>query len=866
MLPILRDIGGYIEWFYHNKIHFLQLHYLYILLLSFLGSTFFYFQPGTTYAYIDALFMSTSAVTNTGLNTINMSSLSTWQALIMYFGSFFGSHVMISIIIVYVRRHYFSKRFEDILIFNKAQRLREANRRKFEKNISEMEKQRRKSTGESIKGDKPLRRRLSFISVRSSTKDEDTMPQPVTARRKKSRFSAPRPLSTGVSHFDLMAHFKKKHSQGIDTNQPMQNLNDSASETQSEGGAYEVVHPREAHVKSISHETDMTDDDISMSTLRNNSNHSEDDTLPIRASSEADNHTYPLLNATTNLSISSSSHNPNTNTSHSILFVDDGRPHHPTDTTNDDDEEHNNTVSGNQGIAFAENIERQREIARRRLEQDRRFEDILQRIAGDAADSASAPNANSAPTDQGIMMDIETEDEEMKRIMREPIHKSELTRQQRYRIGGAEYRAIDFLTILVPIYYLFCVLGFGFFLRIYVAASTYAQGVLETTNSTGPIDPWFYSFFLSLSSFNNLGLSLVDASMVPFQSAPCILILNMILILAGNTAYAIVLRLIIWILYKITPKTYIMRRETFRYLLDHPRRCYTTLFPATQTKWLLIVLIGITAVEFITFVALNYWLPVLSGLDWGARILDGLFQSVATRNAGYSVVDLMALNPGTQIVFIVAMYISVYPVAISMRNSNVYQERALGIYSGQDDDDGEYDDSNAPTFIHRLKRQPTMSSIVTTSRKVLRKPDFFVMTQIQRQLTSEICWVICCIFAICVIESESIMSSSPITMSTVIYECVSAFGNVGASTGYPNTSASQAQQYHTLSKLVLIILMYRGRHRGLPAAIDRAVLLPSEQLEQKEQEDHLLRRRNTSISVGEGNGVPVKFYNRSRTL
>lgn len=107
-----------------------------------------------------------------------------------------------------------------------------------------------------------------------------------------------------------------------------------------------------------------------------------------------------------------------------------------------------------------------------------------------------------------------------------------------------------------------------------------------------------------------------------------------------------------------------------------------------------------------------------------------------------------------------------------------------------------------------------MSSIVTNSRKVLRKPDFFVMTQIQRQLTSEICWVICCIFAICVIESEAILSPSPITISTVIYECVSAFGNVGASTGYPNTSASQAQQYHTLSKLVLIILMYRGRHRG----------------------------------------------------
>lgn len=103
---------------------------------------------------------------------------------------------------------------------------------------------------------------------------------------------------------------------------------------------------------------------------------------------------------------------------------------------------------------------------------------------------------------------------------------------------------------------------------------------------------------------------------------------------------------------------------------------------------------------------------------------------------------------------------------------------------------------------------------MTTSKKVLRKPDFFVMTQIQRQLTSEICWVICCIFAICVIEAEAIMSTSSITVLSVIYECVSAFGNVGASMGYSGTSASQAQQYHTLSKIVLIILMYRGRHRG----------------------------------------------------
>jgi hypothetical protein len=53
--------------------------------------------------------------------------------------------------------------------------------------------------------------------------------------------------------------------------------------------------------------------------------------------------------------------------------------------------------------------------------------------------------------------------------------------------------------------------------------------------------------------------------------------------------------------------------------------------------------------------------------------------------------------------------------------------------------------------------------------------------------------------------------------------------------------------------------------KGLPAAIDRAVLLPSETLEQKEQEDHL-RRRNTSMSTSDEGGGVIVFYKRCRTL
>ncbi|CEG74332.1 Putative Sec63 domain protein [Rhizopus microsporus] len=239
--------------------------------------------------------------------------------------------------------------------------------------------------------------------------------------------------------------------------------------------------------------------------------------------------------------------------------------------------------------------------------------------------------------------------------MSRPVAKSELTRRERYRIGGTEYRALDMLARIVPLYYLGFVISFGFFFRIYIAASSYAQEVLETSNPTGPVNAWFFSFFMSLSSFTNLGLNHLDASMTPFQNAPCPLILSIILILVGNTAYAIMLRFIIWVFYQLTPRSKVMLRETFKYLLDHPRRCYTTLFPSTQTWWLFIILVIITVIELICFLALNYWLPVLSGITWGSRFLDGLFQSVATRNAGFSVVNLADINPGTQIVYIVAI-------------------------------------------------------------------------------------------------------------------------------------------------------------------------------------------------------------------
>ncbi|KAG0163677.1 low affinity potassium transporter [Apophysomyces sp. BC1015] len=702
-----------------------------------------------------------------------MSSASLYQIILLMILSTLGNHITVSYIILLVRRHYFSLRFEDIIAFNKAQRLREESRCLLDKSLA------------SIEADTKQQSRLSTVS---------SVINPLH-RRRVSTFSVRSAPDISKSEEDIL----RCRRRSLDT-----------SNSQSSEQARQLVHQFRSERQGLQPEEHQSTGDIYAAEDSFTSDIPPDDSGDHNGSSISD----------------ASSSNIQDYKQHDLYHINvstiiDGQP----------------IVSSPQAIAFAENIEKQREIARERLEQERRFEGLLQKIAGDDQHGTSSID---------LLSDIEDEDEETLKIMREPIDKSQLTRKQRYRLGGAEYRAIDMLTRLVPIYYFGFIIIFAFLLRIYVACSSYAQEVLRTANDTGPLDPWLFSFFTSLSAMNNFGLTLTDGSLWLFRKSPTPLILIGILVLVGNTAYALLLRFIIWCLYKCTPSSRALRRETFRYLLDHPRRCYTLLFPHTQTRWLLFTLVVINIVQIVSFLVLNYWLPVLEDLSWGERFLDACFQSVSTRNAAFTVVNLMSLNPGSQIVYIVAMYISVYPVTISMRNSNVYQERALGIYRT---DDNDFDDNRSlagPGLT--LKRYPTMNSVMTSSRKVLKRPDFFVITQVQRQLTTEICWLILGVIIICIIEANAILEPSPITIWSVLYECVSAFGNVGASLGYPDTFVSQSAEYHTLSKLVIILLMCRGRHRGLPAAIDRAVLLPSEQLEQQDVQENIFRRRNTFLS------------------
>lgn len=107
-----------------------------------------------------------------------------------------------------------------------------------------------------------------------------------------------------------------------------------------------------------------------------------------------------------------------------------------------------------------------------------------------------------------------------------------------------------------------------------------------------------------MSHFNDLGFTLTPDSMISFQRATFILLLGGFLIVIGNTGFPCMLRFVIWVCSSLVPYGSALYEE-FRFLLDHPRRCFTLLFPRQATWWLFGILVILNGVDLIFFIILD---------------------------------------------------------------------------------------------------------------------------------------------------------------------------------------------------------------------------------------------------------------------
>jgi potassium uptake Trk family protein len=296
-----------------------------------------------------------------------------------------------------------------------------------------------------------------------------------------------------------------------------------------------------------------------------------------------------------------------------------------------------------------------------------------------------------------------------------------------------------------------------------------------------------------------------------------ILIVSGAVILAGNTFYPIFLRAGIWLLSLIVPKHTEMH-HSLAFLLQHPRRCYLLLFPKRTTWYLVGVQVVVFVLLWICFTVLNVaYSPVISSIGYGGQyVFDGLFQALGVRSSGFYIITISSIAPAVQVFYMVAMYISAIPFIISLRSSNVYEDRSIG--TEDDEKNGSDNEDNEGSTVQKY---------------------------LQNQLAYDLWWITLAVFLIAIVERARLATAQPgFSLWSIIFEVVSAYGTVGLSLGVPYDNYSFCGAWHVLSKLILITVMLRGRHRILPLAIDRAVLLPGQNL--MEKMDQQFRRGHVS--------------------
>ncbi|KAL4916719.1 cation transport protein-domain-containing protein [Aspergillus aurantiobrunneus] len=363
-----------------------------------------------------------------------------------------------------------------------------------------------------------------------------------------------------------------------------------------------------------------------------------------------------------------------------------------------------------------------------------------------------------------------------------------MTKRDRERFGGIVYRSLKLLLKVVLFYF------FGLHLLGAICLAPWIQNAnpkyREYLKECGQDSIW-WAFYSAQTTVNNLGFTLTPDSMITFRDAAWPMFTMSFLAYAGNTCYPCVLRLVIWTIFKLSPRSSSLR-EPLNFHLKHPRRCYTLLFPSKPTWVLFGILFVMNMVDVILIIALDLHNPEVNSLPGGSRVLAAVFQAASARHTGTSTFNLANVHPAVQFSLLVMMYVAIFPIAISVRASNIYEEGALGVYP----------------FVGEMNEKDSRS---------------YVLTHVRNQLTFDLWYIFLGIFCICIAESDRI---------TDINDPVVCSGNVGLRLGHLTGSTSLSGQFSTFSKLVVCAMMIRGRHRGLPYQLDRAILLPSDQLDQ----------------------------------
>ncbi|KAK9235919.1 cation transport protein-domain-containing protein [Lipomyces kononenkoae] len=855
------------------KPRFLLFHLIFIIALTIIGSIMLY--PGGHIAYIDALFMATGAATQAGLNTVNLNDMTVWQQVVLYIVPVFTNPISINTFLVFLRLYWFEKEFKDIAqkswLDHRLRKAKSSGRDGLGLDLESNGVRGKQITilhsAKMTEANFPgYRRHTSPTHHARTASDQSAIPELDLQRGRRPSQSSDsdscRSTRDQSPHHSLENHHPPPPKLGYasrdirfgDLPSPRNHERQNSYSYLETGPALVVKSPREQELEAELAEqeakrrgspeihfaspiagaryslplirrkstttTRSSDDDYGLEPDHDhdhdhdeneNENEDEDEDEEI-----TDTTLRPTRSNVVGPSNSNIDHYGSKITKRAITIEAPGRPQ-----TN-----RHNTI-GELFFHRTATMERLERIVSRTLRTKRDGSPNSRRSAVSRKSLAIMPYLSYEPT-----------------IARNSTFVG-LTDAQREELGGVEYRALRTLAVVLIVYFLgFWILG-TISLIPWIMRSGQYRPIVESYAQ----QPSWWAAFNAVSAFMDVGLTTVPTSMSQFQLAVFPLLMMGFLVVIGNTGFPVMLRFIIWLLAKLFPDGS-ATRESLLFLLDHPRRCFTLLFPSMATWWLFAVLVILNCLDLILFIVVDVGNPILQSWTAGQKILDGLFQAISTRTAGFAIVDISQLHPAVQVSYLVMMYISVLPIAISVRRTNVYEEQSLGIYETYDDfddDDEEEDDEIEDEYSDRasdmglannnndvpgaagngqarhlstanaqdVEKQRRPSAVSTRSRprfkrkRKKKRTQALLANHLRRQLSFDLWYIFLGLFIVCIAEGGKIQdpNNPAFTIFSVLFEIVSAYGTVGLSLGYPNTDTSFSAQFTVLSKLVIIAMM-----------------------------------------------------------
>lgn len=259
-----------------------------------------------------------------------------------------------------------------------------------------------------------------------------------------------------------------------------------------------------------------------------------------------------------------------------------------------------------------------------------------------------------------------------------------------------------------------------------------------------------------------------------------------------------------------------------KFTLDFPRRITINLFPRKETGWLAILFVATTAADFGCIEGLNAKNEKLADMTKRERMGLSLFQAVSNRAAGFTVFNLRDLRDASQVTTAWFISIALIPIGVFIRNTNVFEIRHVTLSASHVASDG----------LH----QPSKLSV----RDKIRL--FFHFKFLAQEIMAQAAWAVgkYLVFVIIVLAARYYQPKDPsMTYQTfdTLFEVASALSNSGESLGALTSSTSYSSEYDKAPTIAIIIAMWVGRNRCLPASHDLAVELQMDRAYQWEEED-----------------------------